>query len=107
MRQLWEKIKYTPYVSEVLNFLKKGDLVLLFLCLLTSAYGCLIVASTTHHNGTLRYVVIQAIAVMLGVVMYVLVSAISADFIAEHRNLLVVFLLLYSFFTGDSLWRGL
>ena len=91
MRQLWEKIKYTPYVSEVLNFLKKGDLVLLFLCLLTSAYGCLIVASTTHHNGTLRYVVIQAIAVMLGVVMYVLVSAISADFIAEHRNLLVVF----------------
>lgn len=91
MRQLWEKLRYTPYVSEVLHFLKKGDLVLLFLCLLTSAYGCLIVASTTNHNGTLRYVVIQAIAVVLGMVMYVLVSAISADFIAEHRNLLVAF----------------
>ena len=91
MRQLWEKLRYTPYVSEVLAFLKKGDLVLLFLCLLTSAYGCLIVASTTNHNGTLRYVVIQAVAVVLGVMMYVLVSAVSADFLAENRMLLVVF----------------
>ena len=91
MRQLWEKIKYTPYVSEVLKFFRKGDLVLLFLCLLTSAYSCLIVASTTNHNGTLRYVAIQAIAVVLGAVMYILVSAISMDFIAEHRTLLVAF----------------
>jgi rod shape determining protein RodA len=91
MRQLWEKIKYIPYVSEVLKFFKKGDLVLLFLCLLTSAFGCLVVASATNHNGTLRYVVIQAVAVVLGVVMYILVSGINTDFIAEHRMALVVF----------------
>ncbi len=91
MRQLWEKIRYTPYVSEVLNFFKKGDLVLLFLCLLTSAFGCLVVASATNHNGTLRYLIIQIIAVMLGVVMYILVSAVSADFLAEHRMALVAF----------------
>lgn len=91
MRQLWEKLRHTPYISEVLAFLKKGDLVLLGLCLLTSAYGCLIVASTTAHNGTVRYVFIQAIAVVLGVVMYVLMSAVDADMIAEHRTALVVF----------------
>jgi rod shape determining protein RodA len=91
MRQLWEKIKYIPYVSEVLKFFKKGDLVLLFLCLLTSAFGCLVVASATNHNGTLRYVVIQAVAVVLGVVMFILVSGINTDFIAEHRMALVVF----------------
>ncbi len=91
MRQLWEKIRYTSFVSEVLSFFKKGDLVLLFLCLLTSAFGCLVVASTTNHNGTLRYVIIQAVAVVLGVVMYILVSAVSADFIAEHRMVLVAF----------------
>lgn len=91
MRQLWEDIKYTPYVSEVLKFFRKGDLVLLFLCLLTSGFGCLVVASTTNHNGTLRYVVIQAAAVVLGVVAYILVSAVSADFLAEHRMVLVAF----------------
>lgn len=91
MRQLWEDIKYTPYVSEVLKFFRKGDLVLLFLCLLTSGFGCLVVASATNHNGTLRYVVIQAAAVVLGVVAYILVSAVSADFLAEHRMILVAF----------------
>ncbi len=91
MRRLWEKIRYTPYVSEVLSFFRKGDLVLLFLCLLTSAFGCLVVASATNHNGTLRYLVIQIIAVLLGVVMYILVSAVSADFLAENRMALVIF----------------
>ena len=91
MRRLWEQIRYTPLVSEIFNFLKKGDLVLLFLCLFTSAYGCLIVASATNHNGTLRYVAIQAVAVVLGVMMYVLVSAVSVDFLAEYRMALVAF----------------
>ena len=91
MRRLWEKIRYTPYMSEVLSFFRKGDLVLLFLCLLTSAFGCLVVASATNHNGTLRYLVIQIIAVLLGVVMYILVSAVSADFLAENRMALVIF----------------
>lgn len=91
MRQLWEKIRYTPYISELLSFLKKGDLVLLFLCLLTSGYGCLIVASTTNCDGTLRYVIIQVLAVVLGVVMYILMSAVDADFISEHRMALVIF----------------
>ena len=91
MRRLCEKLRYTPYVSEVLSFLKKGDLVLLFLCLLTSAYGCLIVASATAYNGSLRFVFIQVIAVLLGIVMYVLMSAVDADFISEHRMALVIF----------------
>jgi rod shape determining protein RodA len=91
MRQLWDEIKYIPYVSEVLKFFRKGDLVLLFLCLLTSGFGCIVVASATNHNGTLRYVIIQAVAVLLGVVAYILVSAVNADFMAEHRMDLVVF----------------
>lgn len=91
MRRLWEKLRYTPYVSELLQFMKKGDLVLLFLCLLTSGYGCLIVASATAHNDTMRYVAVQLIGIGLGVVMYVLMSAVDADFIAEHRMALVVF----------------
>ena len=91
MRQLWEKVRYTPFVMEVMSFLKKGDLVLLFLCLFTSSFGCLVVASATNHNGTLRYVVIQGVAVILGFMMYVLVSSVSIDFISEHWRALVVF----------------
>ena len=33
------------YLFEVKNFFRKGDLVLLFLCLLTSAFGCIVIFS--------------------------------------------------------------
>ena len=73
------------------NVFRRGDLILLLLCLVTSAFGCLCVASATNHNGTLRYVIIQAAAIMLGVICYVAVSAIDLDFISEHRTILVLF----------------
>lgn len=91
VRRLWEKIRYTPYVSEVLRFFQKGDLILLGLCLLTSAYGCVIVASATNYKGTYSSVLIQMLAIALGVVMYILMSAVDADFISEHRITLVAF----------------
>lgn len=91
MRQLWSKIRYTPFMIEFLDFFKKGDLILLSLCLLTSGFGCLIVASTNNYRGFTRYVAIQLIAIVLGVFLYMVVSSISADFISEHRRFLIGF----------------
>ena len=114
MRQLWSKIRYTPFMIEFFDFFKKGDLILLSLCLLTSGFGCLIVASTNNYRGFTRYVAIQIIAILLGVFMYMVVSSISADFISEHRRFLVgfncvlLFLLLTPFGTdhgsGNRSW---
>ena len=91
MRQLWSKIRYTPFMMEFFDFFKKGDLVLLSLCLLTSGLGCLMVASTNNYRGFTRYVAIQLIAIMLGVFLYMVVSSVNADFISEHRRFLVGF----------------
>ncbi len=70
---------------------RKGDLILLLLCLVTTAFGCLVVASTTNHMGMLRYILIQIGATLIGVFMYVAVSAIDAEWFTEHRSALVVF----------------
>ncbi len=70
---------------------RKGDIVLLFICLLTSAFGCLCIASATAHTGSIRYLIIQIVAIALGVLLYVLVSAINLDFIAEYRWVLMTF----------------
>lgn len=91
MRQLWNKFRYTPFMLELFDFFKKGDLVLLGLCLLTSGFGCLMVASANNHRGFMRYVAIQVIAILLGVLLYMIVSSISADFISEHRRFLIGF----------------
>ena len=102
------------FLWELKNFWRKGDLVLLLLTVLTSAFGCLIIASTTNYRGSLRYVMVQAAAIVIGIVAYAVVSSVNADFIAEHRLLLVAFntvllLLLWTPFgtdhnTGNRSW---
>ena len=78
-------------VQYIWNVFRKGDLILLLLCLITSAFGCLVIASATAHHETLRYLFIQIGAIGIGVMMYVLVSCIDLEFISEHRWVLVVF----------------
>ena len=78
-------------VQWVWNALRKGDMVLLLLCLVTSGVGCITIASATSHHETLRYVFIQLGAIGIGVLFYVLVSCIDLEFISEHRTVLVVF----------------
>ena len=78
-------------LQSIWNVFRKGDLILLLLCVVTSAFGCLCIASATNHHETLRYVIIQAAAIILGVICYVGVSAIDLDFVSEHRGVLVVF----------------
>ena len=95
----WYNIGYGNYgggslrriVNYFWNAFRKGDLILLLLCLLTSAFGCLAIASATNHNETMRYVYMQILSIGLGVISYVVVSCIDLEFISEHRLILVAF----------------
>ena len=73
--------------------LRKSDLILLLLCLVTTGFGCLMIASTTNasDNGPWRFVIIQMLAALLGVFAYVIISSIDAETFSEHRTLLVLF----------------
>ena len=73
------------------NFFRKGDMILLTLCLTISAFSCLIIASTNNYRGFTRYVVVQAAAVVIGIILFIITSSIDADFFSEHRRALVVF----------------
>ena len=73
------------------NFARTGDLVLLFLCLFTNSFGCLIVASTTRHLGSSRFVIIQLFAMFLGVLLYIILTNIDVEIFTERRGLLVAF----------------
>lgn len=73
------------------NVFRRGDLVLLTICLMASVFGCVVIASATAHSGSSRYLIVQIGAIIIGVLSYVLVSAIDLDFISEHRGVLVIF----------------
>lgn len=78
-------------LRKFINTFKKGDKVLLLLCLISTAYGCLAVASATNYMGATRYLVIQIAAALIGVLCYVSISALDAEFFSEHRRGMVVF----------------
>ena len=86
------------FKNEFKSFLRKGDMILLLLCLGATAFGCLVIASTTQTMAdSARYVPIQILAALMGVFLFAITSSIDADFFSEHRVLLVglnVFLLL-------------
>ena len=101
------------YFQELKRVFRQGDLVLLMLCLVTNAFGCLIIASATNTMGSTRYVIIQIAAALMGVMLYMITASIDADFFSEHRNIMVLFncFLLFLLFpfgtdngTGNKSW---
>lgn len=79
------------FLNELKDFKKKGDWVLLILCLVTAGFSVVMIASATNARGYMRYIPIQLAAIVLGVLVYAITSSIDVDYISEHRMTLVVF----------------
>lgn len=98
------------FKDELKDFTKKGDWVLLILCLITAGFGCIIIASATNaakFEGNFRYIVIQLAAIVIGVLLYAVVSSVDLEFLSEHQFALVAFntiflLLLIPFGTDNN-----
>ena len=82
------------YLEELKDFAKKGDMVLLILCLVVAGFGVVFIASATSaekFGGNLKYLIVQTVSISLGVMMYALVSSIDLDYLSEHRGVMVAF----------------
>ncbi len=79
------------FFQEFLDSFQKGDRVLLALCLMATAFGCVIIASATNHMGAARFVAIQIAAAAIGVFLFAIISSIDLDYILEHRTFLFLF----------------
>ena len=96
------------FIDEVKNFPRRGDLVLLLLCVVTSAFGCLVITSATSYTESLRHLFVQVVAICLGVGVYALVSSIDVSILSEGRrwltllNVAMLLLLLSPFGTNKN-----
>ena len=79
------------FFQELLDFFRKGDMILLALCLITTIFSVVILSSVTNHMGATRFVIIQMVAAVLGIVLYAILSSIDLDLIMEYRLFLVIF----------------
>ena len=63
----------------ILDIFRQADLVLLVLCCAATAYGMLEITSATRYMGTWKYLIIQGAAAVLGVVAYLVMSAVDIE----------------------------
>ena len=73
------------YIEELKDFTKKGDMVLLILCLVVAGFGVICIASATSaekFGSNIKYLVIQVVSIGLGTIMYAMVSSIDLDFLS-------------------------
>ena len=73
------------YIQQIRQAIRKGDWVLLLLCIVTTAYGCLIIASATNFLESFRYIGMQIVGALIGILLFALVSSVDVEFMMEQR----------------------
>lgn len=66
------------------EFITQADLLLLGLCLGASGFGLLLIASATRYTGSWRNVVVQAVAIALGLVCYFVFSFLDVEAVSRY-----------------------
>ena len=86
----------TTLFSPVREFFRKGDLVLLSLCLMASGFGLALIYSATRWEDNNKAVIVQLIGILLGVIAYVLLTFVDFQLFTERnwKLLLAVSLIL-------------
>ena len=104
--------RFRNFLSDVV---RQSDMVLLSLCTVSTLYGMVLIASATHFRGTLKYVAIQGFGLLLGVLLYFLLSSIDVSEVSKKWKWLLAFnfgfiLLLRTPFgltrNGNRAWLG-
>lgn len=75
----------------IADIFRRADMLLLALCTVASLFGILMIASATHYTGSLKNVIVQACALLLGVGLYFIVSAIDMNEAAKRWKWLTAF----------------
>ncbi len=80
--------KFMPYIRE---FLHRSDMLLFTLCLICSVFGMVVIASATATSaeGSARYVIVQAAAMVIGIVLFIILTVLDIDVIADKWPFLV------------------
>lgn len=78
-------------IAQIKSFIKETDKILLFLCILTSALGVLLVSSATGSGDTLlsRDAKVMMLAVAAGVIISLVISVIDYNFIVRMWPIVV------------------
>lgn len=82
------------FFTSLRTFLKKIDLLMLFLAICATVFGIILIASATASYNSTSYLKVQIISACIGVVLYIVISLIDLDSICHLWKYLYVLNLL-------------
>lgn len=85
------KSKFKYIYTAVRDFFKTADIFLLVICLLLSAIGMVLIYSATRSYETNSYIYIQLISIIIGIILFIILSIIDIDIITQKWPVLLVF----------------
>ncbi len=79
--------KLLPFLKE---FLRRADMLLFALCLTCSVFGLVVISSATatSKEGSAHYILIQTVAILIGIALYVVLTVLDLDVIADKWPIL-------------------
>ena len=83
------------FFSAVGVFLRSADIPLLIMCICATVFGIVMISSAAAYQGASHYVLIQSVALIIGIVGFIALTLIDIDIIAERWDLLLIFSVLF------------
>lgn len=99
--------------NTIQKFFSRTDWVMLALCLAASIFGIIMISSATNLAGSSSYVRTQIVSLVLGLILFVIISYLDMEILGEHQLIMTIFaaiflMLLYPFGvagqTGNRSW---
>lgn len=76
--------------NKVLEIFKKGDMILLALCVIATIFGIVMIYAVKSDEG-MHFIIVQTGAMIAGVILYLALTAFDIDILAGQRTLLFLF----------------
>ena len=82
---------FAQLLGAVKYIVKKADMVLLGLCLVSTAFGIVLIASATHYTNSYREVIVQGAAAVIGLFAYFIFSVLDMEHYSEKWQWFLLF----------------
>lgn len=79
----------------LVDFFQQADLVLLSLCCISTLFGMVLIFSATRYLESNKYVIVQGVAMLLGICLYILFSMVDLEVLLKRWRWILAFNVLF------------
>ncbi|MGI6026728.1 MAG: FtsW/RodA/SpoVE family cell cycle protein [Candidatus Scatomorpha sp.] len=74
------------FLPQLRDFVHRADMFLFTICVICALYGIVVIASATksYENGSAQFVIVQTLALVLGILLFIAMTVIDVDIFAQH-----------------------